>query len=105
MKDTLDKSMSDKLIEMNNCGLRLLSIYGSDNTIFDCLSKEDKNLIWAVGEGHTAEFYLKRIEGRCSLRDSLDFDMEEAEYAIENIIQHLRRLEEAIAKLKITAII
>ena len=65
--ETLCTSMQDKLIEMNSYGLRLLSIYDNNNTIFDCLSGEDKNLIWAVGEGHTAEFYLKRIEGNCAL--------------------------------------
>lgn len=91
-----EKSLSEKLIEMNNYGLRLLSLWDSNHNIFDYLPDLDRDLIWAVGEGHTAEFYIKRIECRCSLQDSLDFDMEQAESEIEDKIQQLKRIEEAI---------
>ena len=86
-------SFEDKLIEMNNHGLQLLSLWDKNNNLFDSLPEADQNLIWAVGEGHVAEFYLKRIECRCSLRDSMNFDIGQAEVEIDNRISELKRIK------------
>lgn len=54
--------------------------------------KEISDIIWGMVDGLYPNWIMKRIEGRCSLQASLDFDMSAVEKQIDDRVELLEGL-------------
>ena len=66
----------------------------NDGTVNDTsIHGEDENeLIWVYAEGHYQRWLMNRINGQCSLQDSIDFDLSEQEKQIDRDVATFERL-------------
>jgi len=54
--------------------------------------KEISDIIWSMVDGLYSNWIMKRIEGRCSLQASMNFDLSEVEKEIDDRIRILKGL-------------
>jgi hypothetical protein len=56
--------------------------------------EEISDTLWAYAEGGVAKYHMDRINGRCSLKESMEYDMEQEEQQLKDRRVQFRKLLE-----------
>ena len=97
-------SLKDKMTEAT----RLAFQCAYKNITPDGYFHEEKKVdlpdeVWAWADGLTQEYYMKQMEGRTSIQNIIDFDIEKAEQQIDKDIELFKQtLEKVGAPKKLT---
>lgn len=85
----MEKSLKEKIGEMNYLGLRLAGLIDKNEIDYNSLTDNESELIYAVADGLSEEYVMRNIEGRCSINSMLNNSLEKLEAYVNNRIQEL----------------
>lgn len=92
--DTEEKSIDDKLRELYNMSLGFAYVDDDCIEVIDTsklYGKKIADIVWSSVDGLFAKYIDNMINGRCSLRASIDFDLGEIEKQIDDRIKILKQ--------------
>ncbi len=87
----MEKSFQEKLCYAEKLADKIC-FNGSSPKDTDMYGKEISDLLWAYVDGLMAKFLMNRINGQCSLKAFMEFDMEEEEKKLDKHIEQFEKI-------------
>ena len=88
METTVEESLKEKMFEAYKLAYRIA--YTEDDEVRPLTDAEEElpshATVWGWVDGLTEKYLQRMIEGRCSLQESIDFDMTEFERQVDEDI-------------------